>query len=104
MAAAACGNHECVKLLLDQEAGMQDDEGMTALMRAAKNGKKDCVILLLEKEKGMVDKDGHNARWYAKGECKDILKKEEECVCKNLFDAVHSDCETHCEKFANQVK
>ena len=78
---------------------MQDNDGMTALMLAAKNNKKDCVTLLLEKEKNMLDSDGHNARWHAAGECCEMLAKVESCACKDLLDAVHYGCEEHCRKY-----
>jgi len=53
--------------------------------------------LLLEKEKNIKDKNGHDARWYATGECREILAKVEECVeCKDLFDAAKNGCEEHC--------
>ena len=97
MIAASNGHLECVKILSDLEAGMQNKDGKTALMYAAEKNKKECVNALLDKEKDMTDKNGHNARWHAIGECKEILVKIEPCVCKDLFDAAHYGCEEHCK-------
>ena len=45
--------------------GMQNGDGQTALMLAARNGHSDCVALLLDEEAGMRDKDGHTALMLA---------------------------------------
>ena len=78
---------------------MQDNDGMTALMLAAKNNKKDCVTLLLEKEKNVLDNNGHNAWWHAADECKEVLAVEDECACKNLFEAAEKGCDKCCKKY-----
>ena len=44
---------ECIKLLLEKKAGMQDKNGMTALMWAVANNKFQCAELLAEKEKDL---------------------------------------------------
>ena len=55
---AVCNGHtDCVKLLLEREAGMQDSEGYTALMIAIQNNNVDCARLLAKKE-------GHIKRTY----------------------------------------
>ena len=51
MQAAFFGHTECVKLLLEKEAGMRDRKGWTALMWAVYYRKSDCVTLLVEKER-----------------------------------------------------
>ena len=63
---AVCNGHtDCVKLLLKKEAGMQDEDGRTALMGAADHDHIECIKLLLEKEAGMRDKDGWTALMFA---------------------------------------
>ncbi|EET02696.1 Protein 21.1 [Giardia duodenalis ATCC 50581] len=53
MWAAHRGHTECVKPLLEKEAGMQAENGWTALMFAAYNGNVGCARLLAEREKDM---------------------------------------------------
>ena len=53
MHAAEKGHIECIKLLLEKEAGMRDDRSWTALMQAAQGGHTECVRLLAEREKDM---------------------------------------------------
>ena len=53
MQAAQNGHIECVRLLIEKEAGMRDKNGWTALMQASYNKKPDCVRLLKEREKDM---------------------------------------------------
>ena len=53
MWAAHRGHTECVKPLLEKEAGMQAENGWTALMFAAYNGNVGCARLLVEREKDM---------------------------------------------------
>ena len=53
MWAAHRGHTECVKSLLEKEAGMQAENGWTALMFAAYNGNVGCARLLAEREKDM---------------------------------------------------
>ncbi len=55
MVAAYYGHAGCVRMLIEKEARMQDEKGMTALMHAASQGHSDTVAILLEKEKGMLD-------------------------------------------------
>ena len=63
---AVCNGHtDCVKLLLKKEAGMQDEDGRTALMGAADHDHIECIKLLLEKEAGMRDKNGWTALMFA---------------------------------------
>ena len=50
MAAAQGGHAECIKLLLNREAGMQDEDGYTALMSAVINNDLECVGLLAKRE------------------------------------------------------
>ncbi|ESU40003.1 Ankyrin repeat protein, partial [Giardia duodenalis] len=61
MMAAAHGHAECIKLLLNREAGMQDEYGNTTLMWAARLGHINCIRLLLRKEAGMQDRYGRTA-------------------------------------------
>ena len=53
MHAADKGHPDCVRLLLEKEAGMRDRNGVTALMVAAYWNSLKCVRLLAEKEKDM---------------------------------------------------
>ena len=53
MFAAKKGHPECVKLLIEKEAGLQDNDGWTALMKAMRYNKLECVRLLAEREKEM---------------------------------------------------
>ena len=48
--AAAHGQAEAVKLLLNREAGMQDEDGYTALMSAVINNDLECAGLLAKRE------------------------------------------------------
>ena len=61
MMAAIYGHAEVVRLLVEHEGGMKDEDGWTALMYAARENKADCIKLLLEKEGGMQDNDGWTA-------------------------------------------
>ena len=51
MRAARNGCPGCVRLLLERETGIQDDQSWTALMWAVYYRKSDCVTLLAEKER-----------------------------------------------------
>ena len=53
MFAAEHDHIECIKLLLEKEAGMRDKNGWTALMRAVLVGHTECVRLLKAKEGDM---------------------------------------------------
>ena len=53
MVAARYGKTECVRILAEKEAGMQDGGNMTALMFAAENGYFGCMKFLLGEEAGM---------------------------------------------------
>ena len=66
--AAKGGCIECVKLLIDKEAGLKDNEDKSALMYAAENGNFKCVELLIPREANLKDKDGKSALDYAKNE------------------------------------
>ncbi|KWX11256.1 T-complex protein 1/ alpha subunit/ Thioredoxin peroxidase [Giardia duodenalis assemblage B] len=50
MMAAAHGHAECIKLLLNREADMQDEDGYTALMSAVINNDLECAGLLAKRE------------------------------------------------------
>ncbi|TNJ27431.1 Ankyrin repeat protein 2 [Giardia muris] len=50
------------------EAGLQTEDGKTALMLAARNGHRDCVNALVDKEKELCDASGRTALHHA-GEC-----------------------------------
>ena len=54
-----------MNLLVEKEEGMQDKEGVTALMCATYNNRLECAKLFLEKEACMQDKDGWTALMYA---------------------------------------
>ena len=74
MVAAFNGKTECVRILAQKEARMQDwytdyrkryCKTNTALMFAAGEGHFECVKVLAPLEKGMKDNDSHTAKWYA---------------------------------------
>ena len=81
MRAAACGHAEVVKLLVEHEGGMKDEDGWTALIYVARKNKADCIRLLLDKEGGMQDNDGCTALMHAAYnnnlECARLLAKRE---------------------------
>ena len=58
MVAANSGETECVRMLAEKEAKMQDRFGLTALMFAAYKGHLECVKSLAPLEKGMKDNSG----------------------------------------------
>ena len=58
--AVAYGQAKVLRLLIEQEGGMQDESGWTALMDAAYWNRLKCARLLAEKEKDM--KATH--KWY----------------------------------------
>ncbi len=58
MVAANNGKTNCVKILAEKEARMQDGFGLTALMLAAEEGHLECVKILAPLEKGMQKNDG----------------------------------------------
>lgn len=63
---AAQNRHvDCVRLLVDKEAGMKEKTGWTALMFAMKIGSIDCVKLLV-REKSLRDSTGGDALCMAK--------------------------------------
>ncbi len=103
MVAAERGRTECVRVLMEREAGMRDGGGMSALMVAAGRGHEGCVELLVGKEAGMKDNEGHNARWHAVGRCNEMLAKVEECACGDLLEAVRYGCERHCMEFIGEA-
>ena len=53
MYAAFYNSEDAIKFLLPRESGLQDSEGMTALMLAALKGHTNIVKLLIPKEAGM---------------------------------------------------
>ncbi|EFO61434.1 Protein 21.1 [Giardia lamblia P15] len=65
MFAAEMGNVECVRLLVDKEAGMRTDAGETALMLAARRGQIECVTELIPYEKCAISKNYHTALMLA---------------------------------------
>ena len=61
MYAAENGHDDIVCLLINKEAGIQDNDGMTALMFASKRGHSSCVDLLIgNDEVNIRDKHGEN--------------------------------------------
>ena len=58
MVAAFYGKTECVRILAQKEAKMQDDSNNTALKFAALSGHLECVKVLASLEAGMQDKHG----------------------------------------------
>ena len=74
MVAAFYGSTECVRILAEKEAKMQDGGKMTALMYAAGQGHLDCVKILAPLEEGMCDKWNDSALTYASArECAQFL-------------------------------
>lgn len=69
--AAEWGHPQNLRLLLDRgmDPNVRDDEGRTALMRAARKSKADCVRVLLEHgaDPNLSDPDGETALMYAAG-------------------------------------
>ena len=65
MWAARSGCSECVRLLLEEEGGMQTFKGWTALMNAARGNNVECARLLTEKEKGKENNKGMTALMHA---------------------------------------
>ncbi len=63
--AATAGHDDCVKLLIDVEAKIQDSSGRTALMKAVTENNVSCVKLLAPVESGMVDERGTPAIVFA---------------------------------------
>eukprot|EP00769_Ergobibamus_cyprinoides_P003404 gnl/Ergobibamus_cyprinoides/4715.p1 GENE.gnl/Ergobibamus_cyprinoides/4715~~gnl/Ergobibamus_cyprinoides/4715.p1 ORF type:complete len:127 (-),score=16.63 gnl/Ergobibamus_cyprinoides/4715:12-392(-) len=53
------------RYLAPHEAGLRDEKGTTALMRAAANGDAAIVSLLVDKEAGMKDSEGRTALMLA---------------------------------------
>ena len=53
MIAAEEGRLKCVRMLLEAEARMQDEEGHNALMRAASKGHGDIARVLVSEEAGL---------------------------------------------------
>ena len=84
MVAAERGRTECVRVLMEREAGMRDSGGMSALMVAAGRGHEGCVELLVGKEAGMKDNEGKSALMIAseKGhvECVRVLVGREKGI------------------------
>lgn len=66
MHAAMHGHLECVKLLVDKEAGLQDREGQTALILAAKTRQLECVEFLKPFESDIKDNYGFSYTDYMK--------------------------------------
>lgn len=64
MEAAVFGRIEAVKLLMEREVKMQDENGLTALMFAAAGGHIKIVELLIEHEKSITDKSNQTALHY----------------------------------------
>ena len=58
MVAAFYGKTECVRILAEKEAKMQDGYNETALMFAAEKGHLECVEILAPLEKGMKNRVG----------------------------------------------
>lgn len=65
MHAAADGNMETVKYLIEDEATLQDRHGKTAIMYASFHGYNDIVELLFPLEGAIMDNKGHDALYYA---------------------------------------
>ena len=61
MWAAYRGRREVVRILVEEEGGMQRNDGWTALMFAAREGQADCIRVLLDKEGGMQRSNGWTA-------------------------------------------
>ena len=68
--AAENGHTECVKLLLDFEAGMRDNRGETAMMKLT--GKGEIVSFLSPFEAGIADNNGWNQTCHAIDNNRDI--------------------------------
>ena len=58
MGAGLRGRTECVRILAEKEAKMQDGNNNTALMYTAENGQLECVKILAQLEKGMKSNSG----------------------------------------------
>ncbi|KWX11160.1 hypothetical protein QR46_4885 [Giardia duodenalis assemblage B] len=54
MAAAACGKTEMVRLLVEHEKGITDEDGRTALVHATRAGHREAAELLMEHEKDVT--------------------------------------------------
>lgn len=65
MHAAADGNMETVKFLIEDEATLRDRHGKTAIMYAASHDQKDVVELLLPLEGDIMDNEGRYALYYS---------------------------------------
>ncbi|ESU43278.1 Ankyrin repeat protein, partial [Giardia duodenalis] len=83
MMAAAHGHAECIKLLLNREAGMQDEDGYTALMSAVINNDLECAGLLAKRE-------GHIKRTYER--CNDGYPSPQTCTETALDIAKANRC------------
>lgn len=81
MTAANFGYVECVRILVEHEAGILTSKGFSALMFAAGSGHSDCVQLLLEKEAKIQDAQGRTALMTAidmdKKNCAELLVRFE---------------------------
>ncbi|TNJ28691.1 Ankyrin repeat protein 2 [Giardia muris] len=81
MLAASNNCVECVKFLLDDEAGMKEADGGTALMRAAVEGHTACIKVLIGPEAKLTDDDGNTALIWAammgRSQAVELLRKDE---------------------------
>ena len=81
MWAAYRGRREVVRILVEEEGGMQRNDGWTALMWAARENKADCIRVLLDKEAGMQAENGWTALMFAAynghSECARLLARKE---------------------------
>jgi ankyrin repeat protein len=79
-----------VSLLVDQEAGMTDSDGRTALMRAAERGSAKCVSLLVAQEAGKSDSSGKTAQAGMTDACGRTALMRALCSSSSRFPATDS--------------
>ncbi|TNJ26977.1 Ankyrin repeat protein 2 [Giardia muris] len=92
MMATCLGNVKHVRLLCLREAGVQNQDGWTALMYAAKHGHEE-IVSLLKAEEGLCDSKGHTALHHAisshQADC--IRRLRTELVIPNFHGVSEAD-------------
>lgn len=73
MIAASRGYSDIVKILMDDEAGLTNADGYTALMLAAQAGHADVCSLLRPREEAITHRSGASLLDMAQGEARDLF-------------------------------